>query len=371
MDRVATRTDPLQRGESYLYDNNGNLRQVTDRKGQLTTYTYDALDRLTQVTYADTSTTVYTYDAGDRLTQIADSLAGAITRVYDGLDRLTSETTPQGAVSYTYDATDRRATMTVAGQPEVTYVCDNVDRLTTIAQSGATVSFAYDAAGNRTGVGGTWARTNLPPALASATYDAANQIATWSGTAFSYDANGNLTSDGARTFIWNARDELTAITGAVSASFAYDGAGRRTTRTVTAATTGFVYDGLNPMQEQVGGSPVANLLTGLGIDEYFRRTDAAGARDYLTDALGSPLALADSTGTVQTTYTYEPFGAPTPGGAPSTRIQSPSREATAICMLTCPTGSRHCVIRAGLWHSCRRQRAGGRTAARTRLYRGG
>ena len=31
-------TDPLLRGESYLYDNNGNLRQVTDRKNQVTTY---------------------------------------------------------------------------------------------------------------------------------------------------------------------------------------------------------------------------------------------------------------------------------------------------------------------------------------------
>jgi hypothetical protein len=62
-------------------------------------------------------------------------------------------------------------------------------------------------------------------------------------------------------------------------------------------------------------NPTANLLTGLGIDEYFQRTDSAGARSFLTDNLGSTLALADSAGTIQTQYTYDPFGATTVGGA--------------------------------------------------------
>ncbi|WP_424663979.1 RHS repeat-associated core domain-containing protein [Candidatus Binatus sp.] len=50
------------------------------------------------------------------------------------------------------------------------------------------------------------------------------------------------------------------------------------------------------------------MLTGLGIDEYLQRSDSAGARDYLTDILGSTLALTDSSGTQQTSYTYDPFG---------------------------------------------------------------
>ena len=72
-------------------------------------------------------------------------------------------------------------------------------------------------------------------------------------------------------------------------------------------TTQFLYDGANPVQEISGTTASANLLTG-GVDEYFQRTDAAGARNFLTDALGSTLALADSTGTLQTQYTFEPFG---------------------------------------------------------------
>ncbi len=77
---------------------------------------------------------------------------------------------------------------------------------------------------------------------------------------------------------------------------------------VGATTTNYLYDDLNPVQEIRGGVPIANLLGGLGVDEIFTRTDASGTANFLTDALGSTLALADSTGTIQTQYTYEPFG---------------------------------------------------------------
>jgi RHS repeat-associated protein len=135
---------------------------------------------------------------------------------------------------------------------------------------------------------------------------------------FTYDANGNLTSDGVRSYTWNARDQLASLTGPVNGSFAYDGVGRRRSKTIGGTTTQFLYDGLNPVQELSGGSPVANLLTGLGIDEYFTRTDSAGVRNYLTDALGSSVALADGAGSVQTEYSYEPFGGTTTSGASTT-----------------------------------------------------
>jgi RHS repeat-associated protein len=72
------------------------------------------------------------------------------------------------------------------------------------------------------------------------------------------------------------------------------------------------------VQELSAGTPTANLLTGLAIDEYFTRTDGAVVSNYLTDALGSSVALADGTGAVQTEYSYEPFGATTTSGASTT-----------------------------------------------------
>lgn len=369
MDQVATQTDALTRQESFTYDLHGYLKTWTDRKGQVTSYTYDPLDRRTfvgfgttgtPVTYASSVTT--TFDAGDRTTSVVDSGAGTISRTFDLLDRVTQEVTPEGTINYTYDAAGRRATMQVAGQTSVLYSYDNADRLTGIEQGSASVSIAYDnanrrssvtlpnaitveyaydddsrptgltyklegttlggltytydPAGQRIAVGGTYARSSLPPSLTAATYDDANQIASWAGTSFTYDSNGNLTSDGLRSFTWNARNELTAISGALGASFSYDGYGRRRSRTVSSATRQYLYDGLNPAQELgLSGTPIANFLAGLNIDEYIARTDSAGTQHYLFDALGSAVALSDGSGAVQTEYTYEPFGAVVTNGA--------------------------------------------------------
>jgi RHS repeat-associated protein len=374
MNRTVTRRDPLLRTETYTYDNNGNLATVLDRKSQTTTYTYDPLDRRTKATFQDGTSTNYTYDAGNRITQVQEKNAGGtvtatITRGYDGLDQLTQEVTPQGTVNYTYDNASRRATMTVVGQTQVVYTYDNANRLTTITQGTSTVTigyddadrrtsitypntnkveylynvaselttvtykkgtttlgtltYTYDAAGNRIKTGGTFARSNLPPALTTTSYNANNQQLTFGTTTETYDLNGNLatsTDAGMTTaYTWNARNQLTGIskTG-FTASFTYDSFGRRTGKIINGTTTNFLYDGLNPVQEKNGTTVMANLLAGLGIDEFFTRTDGVGVRALLPDALGSTVALGDGTGTLQTQYTYEPFGVTTQTGSAST-----------------------------------------------------
>lgn len=93
--------------------------------------------------------------------------------------------------------------------------------------------------------------------------------------------------------------------------------GRRTHRTVGLAAKVYLYDGANPVQEDLGGGQKANLLTGLGIDERFVRTDPVWSQHFLPDGIGSTVALTDSAGTVATEYTYEPFGATTETGATS------------------------------------------------------
>jgi len=77
--------------------------------------------------------------------------------------------------------------------------------------------------------------------------------------------------------------------------------------------------------QELGASP-ATLLTGLGVDEYLTRADAAGTRTLLTDALGSIVALTDPAGAVQNEYTYEPFGAATETGSDTNPFQYTGRE---------------------------------------------
>lgn len=76
-----------------------------------------------------------------------------------------------------------------------------------------------------------------------------------------------------------------------------------------------------------GGVPSANLLTGLGVDQFFGRSEGTTDRYFLTGALGSTVALADSTGALTTEYTYEPFGkAAASGEASSSAFQFTGRE---------------------------------------------
>ena len=362
-DHLQTRTDPLQRQESYVYDQLGNLTSFTDRRGKVTTYKYDGINRrifagfgtLPGPTYE--STINYTYDGGNRLSKVVDSASGTITPVFDGLDRLTSETTPTGSVSYTYDNGGRRKTTSVAGQATINYSYDNANRLYQITQGSTTtligednanrrntmtlpngivvtygydndsrvnslsyqlgttaigsLTYTYDAVGHRTQLGGSLAATGFPQAVSSAVYDVNNEQTQWNGTNISYDNNGNLQNDGVAAYTWNGRNQLT---GRGSTSFQYDPYGRRT---LNPAGNNLLYDGSDVAQELSGTTPVANRIVG-GTDEFFNRTDATGAYSPITDALGSVLALANSSGTIVTQYGYDPFGNTTSAGAANT-----------------------------------------------------
>jgi YD repeat-containing protein len=108
---------------------------------------------------------------------------------------------------------------------------------------------------------------------------------------------------------WNVRNQLIGVSGpGLNASFQYDGLGRRVSKTINGTSSEYLYDRFNPVQELSSGTPTANLLHGQSIDECYTRSDSSGMRSFLTDALGSTLALSDSSGILQTQYTFEPFG---------------------------------------------------------------
>jgi RHS repeat-associated protein len=357
--RRITRTDALKQSESWKYDGMGDVITYSDRKGQVTTYAApDALGRFTQINFADGSSVSATaYDAGNHLLQITDSISGTTTRTYDGLDRLTGETTSQGSVSYQYYANGLRQSMTAAGQAPVNYVYDNANRLTSLTQGTESVSFSYDnanrrasltlpngivasygynaanqltgitystpanstvgnlgysydATGHRIAATGSFASNLLPTATtANGTFDLGNRQLSFNSQSLTYDADGNLTNDGVNTYVWNARNQLAQIKqgGTATASFSYDSAGRRIAKTIGGVTTDYLYDGLNPVQE-TQGSVINPILTGLGIDERFARNEGSTRAYYLTDALGSTVALTNASASIIQQYQYDPYG---------------------------------------------------------------
>ena len=356
--RRITRTDQLGQVESWTYDGMGHPLSYTDRKQQTTLYTYDALGRRTLTTYADGSGTQATYDTGNRLTELLDTNSGSLSWGYDDLDRMTQAVSPQGTVGYSYDAASRRIGMTPASQAAVTYQYDNANRLLSITQGSEVVqlgyddanrrtsltlpngifvtygydnanqltslvytqgngtalgnlTYNYDVAGHITGQGGSLAFNQLPtPTTQPSSFDDNNRQTSFNGATLSYDANGNLTSDGVNSFVWNARNQLVQIQqgGSPQLSFTYDALGRRISKTVgTTTPTQYLYDGDNAVQE-AQGTAVNPILTGVGIDERFARNDVTGRTYFLTDLLGSTIGLANGAGEVKQRYAYDPYG---------------------------------------------------------------
>ena len=88
-----------------------------------------------------------------------------------------------------------------------------------------TYGYDYDKAGNRRG-------EDVGASHRSASFNNVNQLVSLQQGGetqeFTYDANGNLLSDGARTFEWDARDRLIAVvSGNHRSGFSYDGFDRR------------------------------------------------------------------------------------------------------------------------------------------------
>ncbi len=230
-------------------------------------------------------------------------------------------------VQFGYDTANRRTSLTLPNNIRVEYGYDAASRVTSITykQNGTTVmgdlTYEYDKAGNRTKIGGSWARTGMPEPVTTTSYDAGNRQLTFADKSLTYDDNGNLQSitdsNGTTLYQWNARNQLVGISGpSVNASFVYDGMGRREAKTINGSLTEFLYDFIDPVQESSGVTVIANNLLGAVTDEFIGRTDiVSGVSSYiLTNALGSTVAIADNTAVVQTEYTYDSFGATTVTG---------------------------------------------------------
>ncbi len=368
MDLLESEEDPLEKKTTAAYDTEGNLIELTDRRGKVDKFIYDALNRLTESKYGVSgetaeSTIKYEYDNGNRLTKVIDSVGGTYTPEYDELNRLKSLATPQGTIKYEYDEANRRTSMTVPGQEALKYTYDEANRLKELKRGTQAVSFAYnednlpttttlpdgdeeqygydeaneltsiaykkgsttlgeldyayDLDGRKEAVWGSYARTALPEAFSSAKYNADNEQTERGSKKLSYDADGHMTSDGTNEYTWNTRGQLTGITGGTKASFSYSPFGQRVSRILSGTTTELLYDGPNVVQEIQSGKVTANLLTGLMPSNVFTRTTSKATENLLTDRLGSTIALANSSGSVETTYTYDPFGATTKEGATS------------------------------------------------------
>jgi len=107
--------------------------------------------------------------------------------------------------------------------------------------------------------------------------------------------------------------------------YQYDALGRRVLRhgKAVGANAKYTYDGLDVILDD-GSDGVIKYQNGLGIDDKLKFTVNGQAKYFLQDRLGSTVGLADSSGTVVSSASYDSFGNST--NNLSTRYQYTGRE---------------------------------------------
>lgn len=281
----------------YTYDIVGNIltwRQQADSTAVQWAYGYDAADQLTSAVKWSTGGTpailqrfAYAYDpAGNRTTEQIDDAVTVTT--HDVLNRL--QTQSAGGLLTFAGTLNEPALVTVDGRPAVVDPT-NAFRGAAVVSSGTstTTVVARDFSGNQT----------------SQQYQA-SQTAT--GKTFTYDANGNMTSDGTRTFEWDARNQLmTVIAGNHVTRFSYDGFYRRT------RTLEYEDEVLQSDDDAIWCTTGICELRGDGVyapAKLFQYGSQSNGDNVMrtTDHLGSTRDISNDSGAVIARHSYDPWG---------------------------------------------------------------
>lgn len=141
------------------YDKNGNVVTITetDTVGDqtVTSQAYDRFDRLIRREDSFDKVTNYAYDDNGNRTQLVDPDQNVTRYTFDKLNRVSTVTNLQGTTKYSYDKSGLRLKVTYPGNAVMAYQYDDVGRTDTIthSQNSAQVSkyhYEYDTHGNRT-----------------------------------------------------------------------------------------------------------------------------------------------------------------------------------------------------------------------------
>ena len=359
----ATATVTYSYGSSATQLNNGRLLSMTDGTGSQT-YTYDVMGRVTQnsaviggtsypVSYQynyDGSVTSLTYPSGRVVQPAYDaigrpaSVASGTTTYVSGItynpnfaasgmtlgngvaetltqspDRLQLQTvsyaaggTTKFSESYTYNSSGANNGETtsisdgVDSGRNMTYTYDALDRVSTAVSQGSTnfpkwgLSWTYDRYGNR-----LWQAVTAGSAYANSVVvsTTTNHITT---SGYSYDANGNHTSDGENTLVYDAENRaVSAADGSGTAVYSYNGMGLRAQKVFGSTTTTYVLNGNHVIAEYANGTLSAEYIY-LGteiIGQYVSGTLNYLGRDRLSTRL-----LMDTSGNVLGSQGHYPFG---------------------------------------------------------------
>src|SRR5690606_7064234 len=141
------------------------------------------------------------------------------------------------------------------------YTFDLASRLTSMNHNlggtthDALFSFVYTTASqlaSRQSTNGALAAWTAAPRADTYVANGLNQYSSVTGVTFNYDNNGNLISNGSRTFGYDLENRLVSATGTPSMTLGYDPLGRLRQTTASGQTTQYLYEGDRLLAEYNG-----------------------------------------------------------------------------------------------------------------------
>lgn len=316
---------------TYGYDTNGNRERVTDSDGVVTTYFYDELNRVRGVINSQ-GITNYAYDRSSRQINVNYPNGTSSVKAYDNAGRTQTITNYQDTsvisiFDYQLDANGNREiqTETQGALVEVTnYDYDENDRLLeTIVTVNSVITeqtnYTYDVNYNRRTE--VKVESGVTTVNKSFDYNNRNQVTEVidlldanGTTTYGYDNNGNRiqkqNTQLTETYLYDVRDQLKEIQqgGSTIGQFLYDYQGLRVEKIAGGETKKYVYDDQSVLiQTDAAGNTLSKY--DYGVNQLLSLNHVTeGAQFYLFDALGSPVNLTTTDGTVQARYQYDAFG---------------------------------------------------------------
>ena len=297
-------------GISMAYDAFGRLASTTtsmDGVSRTLSNAFDGAGNRTELTWMDLAKTSFASDPANRMTTIYEGALGSAVVMesfgYDGLGRKTSQTGRFGqATSFGYDPVSRLSALThdfagTASDVNWNWAFNPASQIASVARSND--SYAWGGAVN----------VNRPYSA-----NGLNQYSAVGGIAFTYDANGNLTSDGSTNFTYDIENRLVAASGAHTAGLRYDPLGRLYETTGASGTTRFLHDGDELVAEFDGaGSLLRRYVHGTAVDDpviWYEGSGFGTARWLHADNQSSIVGVTDASGASIATNRYDEYGIP-------------------------------------------------------------
>ena len=310
------------------YDTAGRVTGMTWNVGGLTMpfgYSYSQENgALAAVEYPNDVTSELGYDVMDRVAEIAWS-------GYDGADADSRE--------YEYDDADNIVSIATADGATIDYAYDGIDRLAgeskhdALGETVRTAAYIYDACGNR--MCNSLTEGDVTEEYANS-FVSGDRLAGWSradsnfgpdsvtNTVYLYAASGCTTgvvsyvADGTVRrveYTWTDDYRLAGVgvDGAAVAEYAYDVLGNLVAVATCEESFEILVDNGHSLADVTAdGTPLRVYMRGPGVDNWLGFVDMTGAAPvpyyYVTDHLGSVLAVVDANGAVAERYEYDAWG---------------------------------------------------------------